>query len=254
MELSRVSNPIMHFDDDKGHPLADGFLFTYEAGTSAPIATYKSNDGTKNPVKIQLDSRGECEIWLDPKKSYKFILKSADGSYVREEDNVTASAHVKATIPFAVDEDDFEMNSIAGALVLSLKHHEAVTNTSELVNDGDGTSKFLTEDKANGWTNVGIFMIEVEDFITWNHSSCFINEALGLCVLNIACFAKVNTSSNLQEMFNSLAYKPMARIYNRIGGSSDLEITTEGKIFGFNKNASANGSFFCVNVVYPYAR
>lgn len=254
MNISRAGNLVQQFLDFDGTPLSNGVLCTFIAGTTTPIATYRDNQGSFNETEIKLNSRGECDIWLDASVKYKFVLKKADGSVVWAKDNVTASAHVKATIPFAVDEDDFEMNSIAGALVLSLKHHEAVTNTSELVNDGDGTSKFLTEDKANGWTKVGNFMREVEGFVTWNYSSCFINEALGLCVLNIACFAKVNTSSNLQEMFNNLAYKPMARIYNRIGGSSDLEITTDGKISGYDRNASADGSFFCVNVVYPYAR
>lgn len=254
MELSRANSFNQQFFDFDGTPLAGGLVCTYIAGTTEPVATYKDDNGTMNETEIRLNSRGECEMWLDPKVSYKVVLKRPGGSVVWAKDNVKASAHVKATIPFAIDEDDFEMSSIAGSLVLSLKKHEAITNTSELVNDGDGTSKYLTESKANGWTKVERFMSEVEGFVTWNYSSCFINEAIGLCVLNIACFAKVDTSSNLQEIFNNLAYKPMARIYNRIGVSSNLEITTEGKISGFDRNASADGSFFCANVVYPYAR
>lgn len=120
MTFSRAVKPFLHFDDDKGHPLANGFLFTYEAGTSKEIATYKSKDGAKNPVKIQLDSRGECEVWLDPKIEYKFVLKRQDGSFVREDNHVTASAHVPATIPFAVDEDHFKVTMLGNTAVLSL--------------------------------------------------------------------------------------------------------------------------------------
>lgn len=254
MELSRVSNPIMHFDDDKGHPLADGFLFTYEAGTSKDIATYKSKDGAKNPVKIQLDSRGECEIWLDPKKSYKFILKSADGSYVREEDNVTASAHVKATIPFAVDEDDFEMNSIAGALVLSLKHHEAITNTSELVNDGDGTSKFLTESKANEWVLDSNPAELVEGATsTWNDTKAYYNRALGLCLLQINVYAMVDGSSTLANIFTNLKYKPLTTLHYRVGNEKYVSVTSGGTIQYFDKVLdSGGGSFLRFPILYPY--
>lgn len=120
MNISRAVKPFLHFDDDKGHPLANGFLFTYEAGTSKEIATYKSKDGAKNPVKIPLDSRGECEVWLDPKIEYKFVLRRQDGSFVREEDNVTASAHVKSVLPFAIDEDHLKVEIVSGVAVLSL--------------------------------------------------------------------------------------------------------------------------------------
>lgn len=231
---------IPHFHDANGK-LANGFrLYFFLHNTSTPVTVYKDSEGRvpyTNP--IVLDARGESEtpIYVDSTKVYKIILKDKKNAVVWEENEVSASAHVPATIPFAVDEDHFKVTMLGNTAVLSLADSfieklRAVTNTRKVEN----------------------FMREVEGFITWNYSSCFINEALGLCVLNIACFAKVDTSSNLQEMFNNLAYKPMTRMYHRIGGSSELEITTDGKISGFNLNASADGSFFYVNVVYPYAR
>lgn len=120
MPISRTNTPILHFDDINGHPLNGGKLCTFVAHTSTPIATYKSKDGILNPVEIPLNARGECEVWLDTKKSYKFVVKRSDGSVVREEDDVTASAHVKATIPFAVDEDHLKVEMVCGVAVLSL--------------------------------------------------------------------------------------------------------------------------------------
>lgn len=120
MELTRANQNYLHFDDINGHPLNGGRLCTYVAGTSTPIATYKTKDGIKNPVEIPLDSRGECNVWLDPTIKYKFVVKRADGSVVSNEDNVTASAHVPATIPFAVDEEHFKVEMLGNTAVLSL--------------------------------------------------------------------------------------------------------------------------------------
>lgn len=92
MAIVRAATPIMHFDDDNGLALSGGILCTYVAGTSTPIATYKNKECSLNPTRIVLDSRGECDIWLDPAQSYKFVLKRADGSVVWTKDDITADA------------------------------------------------------------------------------------------------------------------------------------------------------------------
>lgn len=61
--------------DNNGQPLAFGQLFTYAAGTSTKIATYVDSTGTQpNTNPIILNIRGECDLWLDQTKSYKFVL------------------------------------------------------------------------------------------------------------------------------------------------------------------------------------
>lgn len=73
MNLSPL--PIQKFFDNNGRPLVRGLLFTYEAGTSIKIATYKdSTGGTPNTNPIVLDFRGECRLWIDPLQAYKFVL------------------------------------------------------------------------------------------------------------------------------------------------------------------------------------
>lgn len=88
--ITRASNPILHFDDEHGHPLAGGLLCTYIAGTSTPVKTYKDESGTFNETQILLDSRGECTVWLDPAQAYKFVLIDKHGNVVMTADNVTA--------------------------------------------------------------------------------------------------------------------------------------------------------------------
>lgn len=72
--------PRIQFSNALGLPLAGGKLYTYLAGTTTPVATFQDQDLTiKNENPIELDATGSCVIWLDPAKSYKFLLKSALG-------------------------------------------------------------------------------------------------------------------------------------------------------------------------------
>ena len=91
MSLSRTFSPVLHFEDGKGHPLAGGWLCTYLAGTNTPVATFRNGSGTLNPTQIQLDSRGECEVWLDASIRYKFALyDSTKTTPIWVKDDITA--------------------------------------------------------------------------------------------------------------------------------------------------------------------
>jgi len=65
--------------DDNGNPLSGGLIWTYDAGTTTPAATYTADDGLiqkSNP--IVLSARGETSsIWLKAGKPYKLILETA---------------------------------------------------------------------------------------------------------------------------------------------------------------------------------
>lgn len=69
--------------DNNGFPLAFGLLTTYAAGTITPIATYvDSTQTTQNTNPVQLNFRGECNLWLDPTKAYKFLLQDFLGNTI----------------------------------------------------------------------------------------------------------------------------------------------------------------------------
>lgn len=72
MLLSPV--PKLAFLGNNGRPLVGGQLFTYEAGTSTKVATYSDEGGTPNTNPIELDFRGEANVWIDPQLTYKFVL------------------------------------------------------------------------------------------------------------------------------------------------------------------------------------
>lgn len=85
----------VQFFDTDGRPLAGGKLYTYEAGTTTPKATYTEEDGLANhPNPVIMDSSGiplgSGAIFLSG--SYKFRLNTAADVLVEETDNVTAFA------------------------------------------------------------------------------------------------------------------------------------------------------------------
>lgn len=75
--------PVAKFFDNNGAPLAFGLLTTYAAGTTTPQATYiDSTQITPNTNPITLNFRGECNLWLDPTLSYKFLLQDFLGNII----------------------------------------------------------------------------------------------------------------------------------------------------------------------------
>jgi hypothetical protein len=78
-----------YFTDDDGAPLNGGLLYTYEAGTTTPKATYTdSTGGTPNANPVVLDSAGRATVFISG--SYKFTLKDSSGNTIKTTDNVTA--------------------------------------------------------------------------------------------------------------------------------------------------------------------
>lgn len=72
--------PIFRFFDASGNPLAGGKLYTYEAGTTTPLATYTdAGAGTPNANPIILDANGECAVPYLQNVPYKFNLISSSG-------------------------------------------------------------------------------------------------------------------------------------------------------------------------------
>ena len=86
------------FFDNSGNPLVGGLLYTYEAGTTTPLATYTSSSGaTAHTNPIQLNSAGKVpsgEIWLDYSKKYKFVLKTSTDVLLNTYDNIGGSFNI----------------------------------------------------------------------------------------------------------------------------------------------------------------
>ena len=89
------------FFDNNGVILSGGKIYTYEAGTTTPLATYTSSTGvTAHTNPIVLDSAGRVpggEIW-NQLRLYKFVLKTSAEVTIATYDNVGSSFNATAII------------------------------------------------------------------------------------------------------------------------------------------------------------
>ena len=88
--------------DNNGDPLTGGKLYTYQAGTTTPLATYTSKTATtSHPNPIVLDAAGRVpggEIWLDYVYLYKFVVKTSDDVLIGTYDNIGGSFNASPLI------------------------------------------------------------------------------------------------------------------------------------------------------------
>lgn len=69
--------PKMQFIDANGKPLAGGYVYTYQAGTTSYQTTFTDYTGTAaNTNPIVLDSGGAANIWLTDSLSYKICVQN----------------------------------------------------------------------------------------------------------------------------------------------------------------------------------
>jgi hypothetical protein len=81
--------PRQTFTAPGGFPCANCLLYSYAAGSTTPLDTYSDSTGlVRNQNPVPLDSSGSASIWTG-NNSYKFVLKTADGTPVWTVDNVT---------------------------------------------------------------------------------------------------------------------------------------------------------------------
>ena len=90
VNLSPIGNGFQ-FLTTTGLPLNGGLLYTYQAGSSTPLATYTDVNGTTantNPIVLGTDGRPQNEMWLTYGYSYKFVLKDSAGVTIQSYDNL----------------------------------------------------------------------------------------------------------------------------------------------------------------------
>jgi hypothetical protein len=90
VNLSPIGNGIS-FLGVTGLPLSGGKLYTYQAGSSTPFASYTTSDGTianANPIILGTDGRPPSEIWITYGYNYKFLLTDSADVTIATYDNI----------------------------------------------------------------------------------------------------------------------------------------------------------------------
>jgi hypothetical protein len=90
VNLSPIGNGFQFFDNN-GAPLNAGKIYTYQAGSSTPLATYTGSSGltaNANPIILGTSGRPPNDIWLLEGYFYKFILKDSSDVTIQTYDNL----------------------------------------------------------------------------------------------------------------------------------------------------------------------
>ena len=90
VNLSPIGNGFQFFTST-GIPLNGGYIYTYQAGSTTPLATYTTATGTianTNPIQLGTSGRPPQEIWLTSGYSYKFVLTSSTNVTIGTYDNL----------------------------------------------------------------------------------------------------------------------------------------------------------------------
>jgi microcystin-dependent protein len=105
VNLSPIGNGFQFFSND-GLPLNAGKIFTYQAGSTTPLATYTDSSGliaNTNPIILGPDGRPPSTIWLLDGFFYKFVLKTSADVTIQTYDNlygiINAAAPAATPIP-----------------------------------------------------------------------------------------------------------------------------------------------------------
>ena len=121
--------PKLHFTDLEGNPLSGGTLWTYLSGGATPVQTFTDFTGeVKNPVKVPLDSRGECSVWLDANTVYYYALHDADGKEIYTVDGIQGAKGTGESTVYNITSSD-------GTVIVNTTTSGGVTTFSLSVND-----------------------------------------------------------------------------------------------------------------------
>lgn len=95
VNLSVFAGVGAQFFDNDGVILNGGLIYTYEAGSDTPLATYTDSSGdTAHANPIELDSAGKVpggEIWLESTSVYKFVLATSEDVVLNTYDDIGGS-------------------------------------------------------------------------------------------------------------------------------------------------------------------
>ena len=90
VNLSPIGNGFQFFNND-GLPLNAGKLYTYQAGSTTPQATFTDSSGliaNTNPIILGTDGRPPSTIWLSQGFFYKFVLTTSADVTIQTYDNI----------------------------------------------------------------------------------------------------------------------------------------------------------------------
>lgn len=138
------------FFDSNGEPLVGGKLFSYQAGTSTPLATYTDQSGSvENPNPVILDANGECDVWLGS-SSYKFVLFDSSDIQQWSVDDVAAIGADGSITTVKIADGAVTASKIASSAVTSDKLASGAVTEAKISDGAVTTSKLADSSVSSG--------------------------------------------------------------------------------------------------------
>lgn len=166
VNISILAGAGAQFFDDNGDPLSGGKLFTYDAGTTTPKATFTTDAGNvQHTNPIILDSAGRIpsggEVWLTKDTFYKFILKTSNDVVLFTADNVPSSqtTSLPASSVSYVPSPPLTGNTVQAALSEVFPKLAASSGSSRVgfIQAGTGAVATTTEAKLRSFISLSDF-------------------------------------------------------------------------------------------------
>jgi len=129
--LSPIGNSMTPFLGVDTLPLAGGLLYTYQAGSTTPLATYTSVDGTiacANPIVLGVNGIAPTAIWLSSTNAYKFVLATSANVTLYTYDNISGIPSAGSVI-----------NVPSGGIIIWSGAATAIPSGYALCNGSNGT-------------------------------------------------------------------------------------------------------------------
>lgn len=90
--LSPIGNSGIPFFNSQGVILAGGMIYTYQAGTTTPVATWTTSAQSvqnSNPIVLNAAGLPPQQVWLLQGTAYKFVIQDSSGNTLQTLDNVS---------------------------------------------------------------------------------------------------------------------------------------------------------------------
>ena len=228
INLSAFAGAGAQFSDANGAPLTGGLIYTYLSGTTTPVTTYTTRDGTTNntnPIVLDAAGRTPNEIWLDGGVLYKFILKTSAFVQIGSYDDIPA---INDTTTFSNLITVAGTNTLTGLATPALSGYAAGAQYS-----------FIAQNTNTGAVTIDIDTLGVKSITKFGTTALaagdIIAGALMLIEYDGTRFQLLNVTNNIFKYI----VEPTTISATAATGTINYDVATQSIVY-YTTNATAN--------------
>lgn len=232
--------------DANGVPLVGGQLFSYQAGTSTPLATYTDQGGlTPNANPVILDSSGQASVWMSS-AAYKFVLQDANGVTQWTVDNVSTIDNGTITTVKILD-GAVTTAKIADGAVTTVKILDGAVTAAKIPDGGLPIAKLATKLDLIHTTD-GKFVAG----FSWSSPAKLSSPATLPTATSVGVAWSPDSrmlavaSQHLSFADGLIVYERTGTLFSNLGGAPGLISTDYGTVVGGVPAWSPNGNYIAI--------